>query len=110
VEWRKLHLRFLRSAHGSALAANKVWNEKHKPSPLPKTLSWLMTYFFHVLRLDILPLSQLCVGSNNSAQTHGHAAGGIVWLYLPLFMLLPLVASAHFLGNVACHETRTDPC
>jgi alginate O-acetyltransferase complex protein AlgI len=95
--------------HGVGLVAHKLWT-KHKPAslalprPIGTMLGWLLTYVFVCFGWILFRSPNMATVATIVHKIAGLAPGGIQWFFLPLWLLLPLVAVAHAAG--AWHARR----
>lgn len=94
--------------HGAALVVHKFWQDSRHPlrpaSQVTAFLGWLTTYvfvcvawiFFRAERFGdaVIMLRKLALFDRS----------GVEVFYLPLFLFLPLVVGAHYLGAIAAQQ------
>lgn len=96
--------------HGVAVGANHWWidrRQRHvRPArrPAVKFVCWLATYLFLCVTWVLFRAPSFATAFSMLRKMTGLAPGGIVWLYSPLLMVLPLVIAAHLVGIAAARR------
>jgi alginate O-acetyltransferase complex protein AlgI len=95
--------------HGVALAAHKLFrrgagNDPGRRSPAITVASWLVTYAFVCVAWVFFRASDFATAALVLRKIVGLAPGGATWLYLPFWILVPIVAAAHVLGAGAARR------
>jgi alginate O-acetyltransferase complex protein AlgI len=92
--------------HGVGLAVHKFWlSRKGKPSrPFRGILGWLGTYVFVCFTWIFFRATNFSTALAILRKIAGIDGGGVVWIYSPLFMLLPLIVLAHVFGIFAARQ------
>lgn len=88
--------------HGLGLAAHKWWREWRGPaSPtLPAALAgWLATFCFVCAGWVFFRAPTLSHALTMFERMLGPEGGGVQWFFLPFWLLLPVVAGAHAIGD-----------
>ena len=92
--------------HGVGLAAHKLWREWRIPTPAAvgslrlttRVLSWAATYSFVCVGWIFFRAPDFATAAVVLQKVTGLSPGGASWLYLPLFLTLPVVILAHAIG------------
>jgi hypothetical protein len=90
---------------------HKFWTERFSRGrrPLRGVIGWLTTYFFVCAGWIFFRAQDFETAWTMLRKIAGFDPGGASWIYLPLFLLLPLVAAAHAAGWwIARHEKKMD--
>jgi len=95
--------------HGAGLAAHKLWMARRGPavatdarvSLLRSLASWALTYAFVCIAWVFFRAPDFTTAVVVLQKVAGLSPGGASWMYLPFFLVLPLVAAAHALGAFA---------
>ena len=89
--------------HGLGLVVHRLWRGESEPRPgrLGAVAGWLATYAFVCFAWVFFRAADFPTAVTILEKIAGLAPGGIVWVYSPLFLLLPLVAAAHAVGWLA---------
>jgi alginate O-acetyltransferase complex protein AlgI len=97
--------------HGLALAAHKFWTgRQRKPGGiLSICMRWVATYAFICLTWIFFRSQNFSTAMTVIQRILSPGSGGIVWMYTPLFLLLPLVILGHFIGAVAARQSMAVP-
>jgi alginate O-acetyltransferase complex protein AlgI len=99
--------------HGCGLAVHKMLT-RHRPSlvvlprPIRLVMGWAMTYTFVCAGWILFRSSSFSAAAMVFRKVAGMAPGGISWFYLPLWLLVPVVAAAHAFGYVAARQAERD--
>lgn len=95
--------------HGVGLAVHKMWSGSigRGRRPFHGVVGWTLTYAFVCVAWIFFRAADFATALVMLRKVVGLAPGGVAWPYLPLFLLLPIVAAAHLLGvEVARQERR----
>jgi len=96
--------------HGIGLAVHKLWST-HVPRgwrPFHGVLGWLATYSFVCLAWIFFRAPDFSSAALMLRKIGGLEPGGATWIYLPLFLILPLVVAAHAAGAwIGSREKKT---
>jgi alginate O-acetyltransferase complex protein AlgI len=86
--------------HGGGLAAHKLWSRhvSRGRRPFDGVIGWLLTYSFVCLAWVFFRAPDFTTAMLMVKKIAGLEPGGATWVYLPLFLILPLVAAAHAAG------------
>src|SRR5262249_2892850 len=95
--------------HGIALAGHKFWSGRHKPSSgwLSLSTRWAATYVFVCFTWVFFRAQSFSLATAIIRKILSPGSGGIVWLYSPLFLVLPLVVLGHWVGALAARQALT---
>jgi alginate O-acetyltransferase complex protein AlgI len=87
--------------HGTGLVLHKLWQEKNSQwgIRIPSFAGWLMTYAFVCLAWIFFRAPDFATAGLIVRKILYVAPGGASYLYLPLFLLLPVVVAAHWVGH-----------
>ncbi len=94
--------------HGFALAVHKLWNE-HNGNwrvRIPNVVAWAITYAFTCVAWVFFRSLDFTTATLILRKLAGLATGGVQYTYLPLFLLVPAVVAAHYLGAAAERISR----
>lgn len=87
--------------HGLALCVHKLWLEKTGGRfKLPKPIAWAMTYAYVCICWVFFRAPNFHTAVLVLKKLAGLAPGGVTYLFLPFFLLVPLVVVAHWLGSM----------
>jgi alginate O-acetyltransferase complex protein AlgI len=102
--------------HGSALAANHWWTRDRKQAPrgAPRTrqswaivlCKWVATYGFTCVTWVFFRSRDFGTSLLILRKMFGLDTSGSAWFYSPLFLLIPLIIGAHYLGVVAGDQLK----
>jgi alginate O-acetyltransferase complex protein AlgI len=86
--------------HGVGLAVHKVWTERfsHSRRPFAGVVGWMLTYAFVCTAWVFFRATDFSIAMLMLRKIVGLEPGGATWVYLPLLLMLPLVALAHAAG------------
>jgi alginate O-acetyltransferase complex protein AlgI len=86
--------------HGVGLAVHKVWTENFSRGrrPFHGLVGWAMTYAFVCTAWVFFRATDFPIALLILRKIVGLEPGGATWVYLPLLLILPLVAVAHAAG------------
>jgi alginate O-acetyltransferase complex protein AlgI len=86
--------------HGVALAAHRAWSERRPPgrAPFGGVVGWAATYAFVCVAWVFFRAKDFGTAAAILRKLAWLDPGGVVWFYLPLALLVPLVVAAHWLG------------
>jgi alginate O-acetyltransferase complex protein AlgI len=84
--------------HGIALAVHKLWGSSKYHFPIPRLLSWVITYSFICLCWVFFRSADFGTSLTIISKLAGLSQGGVRYLFLPLLLLLPLIIAAHYVG------------
>jgi hypothetical protein len=94
--------------HGVALSGSHWWAARrlrlgHLPSQSMgvRLICWLSTYVFICITWVLFRSQSLTAILTILRKMAGMAPGGIVWIYSPLLMVLPIVIAGHVVGTLA---------
>jgi alginate O-acetyltransferase complex protein AlgI len=95
--------------HGIALAVHKRWLKLKSSLPRPPAsiatpTSWLTTYAFVCLTWIFFRAPTLDIAMTILAQIVSAASSGVVWFFLPLWLLLILIVCGHVVGTRAARQ------
>ena len=98
--------------HGVALSGSHWWAARRlRLGRLPsqsmgvRLICWLSTYVFICVTWVLFRSQSLPAILTILRKMAGMAPGGIVWLYSPLLMLLPIVIAGHVVGSLAARRS-----
>jgi hypothetical protein len=98
--------------HGVALSGSQWWAARRlrlgrQPSQSMgvRLVCWLSTYVFICVTWVLFRSQSLAAILTMLRKMTGLAPGGIVWLYSPLLMVLPLVVVGHVVGVLAARRS-----
>ena len=93
--------------HGIGLAAHKFWTESTKGrfQPLHGVGGWLLTYGFVCIGWIFFRSHDFGSCFIILQKIMGLYPGGVVWLYSPFFLLLPLVVLGHVFGILVARQS-----
>jgi alginate O-acetyltransferase complex protein AlgI len=102
--------------HGVAIGVNHWWiarrqrlgREPSRSFPI-RASCWLATYIFVCVTWVLFRSPSFAVAATVLKKMSGLAPAGIVWLYSPLLMVLPLVIGGHIVGMVAARRVESKP-
>jgi alginate O-acetyltransferase complex protein AlgI len=97
--------------HGLAVGANYWWIARRqrlgrapgRAFPI-RAISWLGTYLFICVTWVLFRSQNFADAWTMFRKMSGAAPGGIVWIYSPLFMVLPIAIAGHALGTMAARR------
>jgi alginate O-acetyltransferase complex protein AlgI len=94
--------------HGAGLALHRFLTEGKSPgaSRMPKIVGWAITNGFVMLCWVLFRARDFGTAMTIYAKMFGFAPGGIAWFFLPLYVLLPVIALAHWLGFLAARRAK----
>jgi alginate O-acetyltransferase complex protein AlgI len=97
--------------HGIGLAVHKYWQHKNATWHLrvPPAVGWLVTYAFVCFCWIFFRAPNFSTASTLLRKLVFADAGGASYVYLPLFLLLPVIVLSHWLGhylNTAAEKSR----
>lgn len=92
--------------HGVGLATHKLWQERRQRAAHPdlwttRAVSWAATYAFVCVGWVFFRSPDFSTALTVLRKSAGLAPGGVAWFYLPLAMIVPVVALAHAVGLAA---------
>lgn len=83
--------------HGAGLAMHKVWR-RYVPQdfrPFGGALGWATTYAFVCVGWVFFRAEDFATAMLILRKVAGMEPGGVAWLYLPFWLIVPVVAAAH---------------
>lgn len=86
--------------HGCALAVHKWWTSSRYHFPLPKAVSWALTFSYVCISWIFFRSATLSTSMLILKKVVGVAQGGLAYTSLPLLLIIPAVIGAHYLGGV----------
>ena len=97
--------------HGLGLAVHKLWSEKNRAwkIQIPPVIAWAITFSFVCLAWIYFRSPDFATATLILRKATGMDPGGVQYFYLPLFLLLPLVFAAHYLGAAASYISKLHP-
>jgi alginate O-acetyltransferase complex protein AlgI len=91
--------------HGLGLAAHKLWTEHRtrrgqvsRSTFASRAIAWLVTYAFVCLCWIFFRSPNFATAIIILRKLVGLAPGGIVWMYLPIYLLVPVLIAGHAFG------------
>ncbi len=96
--------------HGVGLLVHRIWREAFpalRTGWLATVLSWAATFSFVTFAWIFFRAPDFATAWIIVQKIIGLAPGGVVWIYSPLFMLLPVAIGAHVVGKIAERRTKT---
>ena len=95
--------------HGSALAVHKLWRRYVGTArPFAGMVGWLGTYVFVCVAWVFFRAPDFATAAAMLRKIVGLDAGGVRWTYLPLWIVVPVVAAAH-IAAIANERRRREP-
>lgn len=97
--------------HGVGLAVHKARQDRiqqGRSKPLPPVLGWLLTYAFVCFAWVFFRAQDFATAMVVLRKVFWLDPAGVGHFYLPLALLLPIVALGHWLGKIASDQAR-DP-
>jgi alginate O-acetyltransferase complex protein AlgI len=93
--------------HGVGLAAHKFWLEikpkaggSRSDGPIARVVGWLATTAFVMLCWVFFRAPNFAIAWTILRKLTGLAPGGIMWMYLPAYLFVPLLVAAHAVGVI----------
>jgi alginate O-acetyltransferase complex protein AlgI len=92
--------------HGLALAVGKLWSDRPRPHrfSIPRPIAWLMTYSFVCICWVFFRASSFEAALIVLRKLFWIDRTGVAYWFTPLFLLIPLVIMAHYLGIEAAKQ------
>jgi alginate O-acetyltransferase complex protein AlgI len=99
--------------HGLGLTIHKRWREYRArsgaTSGLPAPVGWLLTYGFVCAGWILFRAPDLGVAATVFGRLIGPGQGGVQWVFLPFWILLPLVILGHAVGVIMQRGGEASP-
>ena len=97
--------------HGIGLGVHKIWSERVAMGrrPFHGLVGWALTYTFICASQVLFRAADFGTAMVIFRKIIGLAPGGAVFVYAPLFELLPVVIAAHAIGVVVARQESLSP-